>query len=215
MIISLEHGFVFVKGVKVGGSSVEIFLSDALGESAIVAPANLAHAGFRARNYQAGGRELYNHATAADAKEFLGADRFAGLRRALIVRNPYEKIRSYFYFRIAQGRDGFTVDEAIATCSSEAVRALDETGRSLLTDVLVYERLDHDLAAFFAAVGVPFGGRLGIFEKSWQRRRYGHIPVVFTPAQRRDVEARFAFEFTCYAQAGLAIAADPPEEARR
>lgn len=210
MIISLEHGFVFIKGVKVGGSSVEIFLSDALGDSAIVAPANLSHAGFRARNYRSGERELYNHATACEARAFLGAGPFAGLRRALIVRNPYEKIRSYFYFRVAQGRDGFTVDEAIATSSSEAVRALDETGRSLLTDVLHYERLDGDLAAFLAAVGVPFGGRLAIFEKSWQRRRYGHIPVAFTASQRRAVEAKFAFEFGCYDAAGIAISPEPP-----
>ncbi len=209
MIVSLAHGFVFIKGVKVGGSSVEIFLSHALGEDAIVAPANLAHAGFRARNYRRGEHALYNHATAREARTFLGPACFEALRRVLIVRNPYEKVRSYFYFKLAQGRDDFTIDEAIATCSSEAVRALDETGRSLLTDVLYYERLDHDLAAFFAAVGVPFGGRLEVFEKAWQRKRYGHIPVRFTPAQAGAIHARFAFEFGCYADAGIAVSPDP------
>lgn len=209
MIVSRAHGFVFIKGVKVGGSSVEIFLSHALGDEAIVAPANLAHAGFRARNYRSGERELYNHATATEARTFLGLSSFQAMRRALIVRNPYEKVRSYYYFKMAQGRDDVTIDEAIATCSSEAVRALDETGRSLLTDVLYYERLDQDLATFFAAVGLPFGGRLDIFEKSWQRKRYGHVPIGFTAAQVEAIGQKFAFEFGCYADAGLAVSPDP------
>lgn len=209
MIVSLAHGFVFVKGVKVGGSSVEIFLSRVLGEEAIVAPANLAHAGFRARNYASGERQLYNHATANEARAFLGPACFETLRRVLIVRNPFEKVRSYFYFKVAQGRDDYTVDEAIATCSSEAVRALDETGHSLLTDVLFYERLDQDLSRFFTTVGVPFGGRLEVFEKSWQRKRFGHIPVSFTSVQTEAIQARFAFEFGCYAEAGIAVSPDP------
>jgi hypothetical protein len=204
MIISDKHRFIFIKGVKVAGTSVESYLSQVLEPEAIVAglPGNQAATIFpnhRSRNYlSASGDRIFNdHMPATAIRSVIGAEKYEQYFKFGIIRNPYDKIRSLFYMRVNEEDPNYTIDQAIEECDSEKVRLCD--GESMIVHrAIFYENLDQQLGEVLSQLNVPFSGKLLYHERSSHRTAYKGPAPLFSDAQQVRVTEKFAFEFALY-----------------
>lgn len=211
MIISLKHRFIFIKGVKVAGTSVETYLSQILEAEAIVAPLGDADEvnipKHRARNYLSSeGRTLFDdHMPASAIRAVIGTWLYEQLYKFGIIRNPFQKIISFYIMNLAR-KPNYTVQQAIEECESESVRLCD--GNSMIVHcALFYENLERELIRVFQCLGVPFTGSLGYTERSDHRKKYAGPPVTFTKAQVDQIAEKFSFELDLYQQAGQPLRA--------
>ncbi|MBR9650919.1 sulfotransferase family 2 domain-containing protein [Thalassovita aquimarina] len=173
-LVSHAHGFVYLKTGKTAGTSAEVALeplcmpaghvpshtTDMLtSEQGIVGARGALATGTRPT--------WYNHMTAAEVRDLLGAawDRYA---RVACIRNPFDKMLSAFFF--------FQRDARQAPKAEQIARFRDFAGRTcanpdqaaqrdyrichigddlVLTDVLRFEHLAEDLARFAACIKAP------------------------------------------------------------
>lgn len=98
-IISLQHGFIFIKTTKTAGTSIETDLSPLAGPDAVATPIYPPEPGHVPRNHAGpdGGRRFYNHMPAAEIREQIGAERFAAMYRFCVEREPVAKCISHFH----------------------------------------------------------------------------------------------------------------------
>lgn len=195
MILLRNHGLLFIKGGKVAGTSIEVFLSAHARENDIVTPISPPNPRHQPRNYLGpDGKPLYyNHIDARVVRSLLGEKYFDGLRRFGVVRDPFEKVRSLFAMQYLFHGGRYDVDRAIGDTWSEKDKYCDEKGTCLLTDVLRYEHLEEDLARLFRQVGIAFE-RLEAMEKSEYRSRCP-VEAQFDERQRRAILEKFSWEF--------------------
>lgn len=200
MILSDMHGFLFIKGLKVGGTSLEVLLAEQVEDKAVVTPIiptpGRPHL---PRNYMPLGKTaFYNHISAADVRTLIGQEHFDRLFKFGVVRHPYEKIMSHFFMnRVRRGTD-YTLDDAIEGCTSERVRFCDGDGRLLLDTVLRYEKLAIEGPALFTRLGLSFDGFDAIREKGGYRRLYDGPSPELSETQRARIDEKFAFDLQFY-----------------
>lgn len=104
MLISHKHGFIYTKTAKTAGTSVESYFEK------FCMPENqweFSHAreeyesdegiiGFRGMN--SSGKKWYNHMSAAEIRSKAGAEVWDRYFKFCVVRNPFDKLVSAFYF---------------------------------------------------------------------------------------------------------------------
>ena len=93
MIYSEKHRFLLLKNYKVGGTSLEVELSQVLDQSAVVTPIypeNLLH---QPRNFN----KFYNHITYVELENLLGVDALNKTESVVFVRNPFDVVLSHMY----------------------------------------------------------------------------------------------------------------------
>ena len=208
MIISDKHKFIFIKGIKVAGTSVESYLSQILEPEAVVAglPNDDAEKKFpnhRPRNYlkEDGSRIFHDHMPATAVRAMIGTMKYEAYFKFGIVRNPFDKVRSLFYMRVDERNPSFTLDEAINECDSEKLRLCD--GNSLIVHrTIFYENLDQQLAEVLSGLNLMFPGKLPYRDRSSHRTVYKGTVPPFSPVQRDRVLEKFAFEFALYNSIG-------------
>lgn len=193
MLVSHRHRFVCMKTRKTGGTSVEIYLEP------FCAPEGDPEAGrahYRAAQESAAGiigargvpvtpaLRWFNHMSAEAVRAGIGAARWDAYRKVCVVRDPYERAVSQFWWLLDEAERA-----RLAAAPFDAVRAayrgwilggghLDDErpvyaigGRFALDGVIRHERLADDLAGFCAQVGVPWDpARLGRFKAEHRRR---------------------------------------------
>ncbi|MEP7068175.1 MAG: GSCFA domain-containing protein, partial [Usitatibacter sp.] len=195
MILLRNERLLFIKGAKVAGTSIEVFLSAHATAGDIVTPIAPPSPLHEPRNHlgEDGSPRFYNHIDAAAVCSLLGKEYFLGLRRFGVVRNPFEKVKSAFAMQYVLNAGSYDVDSAIADTWSEADKYCDARGECLLTDVLRYESLDEELGRLFASVGIPFD-RLAAREKDDYRKRSA-VQAHFDARQRKAILEKFSWEF--------------------
>jgi hypothetical protein len=210
MLVSHKNRFVYTKTVKTGGTSVESYFEpfcmnegewellhardEYVSESGVV--------GFRGVGLPVGTR-WWNHMPAALIKERLGDDLWSSYLKFCIIRNPFEKAASMFYY----GRhNGFLkVDEGLEEPAQfESWLAspgppIDRDkyfvdGRLCIDFFVRYENLHEDLERVCARLKLPWEpSRLPTF-KSGFRPRGRTIGDLYTSKAREMVEAAYEFE---------------------
>ncbi len=94
MILSPKHNFLLIKNYKVGGTSLEIELSETINDpEAIITkiyPDNVNH---KPRNYDG----FYNHMSYLELSKKLGLDYLNTINSAVFVRNPFDIVLSHLY----------------------------------------------------------------------------------------------------------------------
>jgi hypothetical protein len=210
MIFCDERKICFIKGVKVAGTSIEVVLSQHVAPTAIVTPFGRPEPGHNPRNYQmADGRTFSNHMPVREVRARLGAKRFEAVESFAVIRNPVEKMISYYLMKVETHGPDFTLDRAFEDLTSEAKRLIDEKGRVGVTTILDYDHLDAGLAAVFGRHAIPFAGTLGVRAKGGYRERQGHRTPAFNGRQMAALRERFSFEFDHAKRAGWAWGTDP------
>ena len=214
MILLRNHRLLFIKGAKVAGTSIEVFLSGFATAGDIVTPISPPSPLHQPRNHLAadGSPLFYNHIDAATVKSLLGDDYFLGLRRFGVVRDPFEKVKSTFAMQYVLHGGAYDVDSAINDTWSEADKYCDASGNCLLTDVLRYEDLDEELRRFFSSVGIPFD-RLSAREKDDFRKRSA-VQAQFDERQRAAILEKFSWEFRNFYPDEPPRAVKPASEAK-
>ena len=169
MIVSHEHGFVFMKTRKTAGTSVEIALSRVCGPDDVITPVT---ADDEALRRSVGGRgpqhyesppldhKAFNHMPVSMVRRMLGRRRFESYFSFAIERNPWDAVVSLYHWRY---RDSETPGDFTAFVESEAVEAFAAKnqriyrldGRVAVDRVLRYESLAPELAAVWSELGLP------------------------------------------------------------
>jgi hypothetical protein len=155
MVISHKYRFIFIKNLKIAGTSLEAYLSPLCGERDIFTPIYPAVAGHQARNYG----DFYNHMPAHDIRSRVTERLWESYFRFTIERNPWDKTLSFYHMMKRRHRAGLSFDQFFIRHRPPVTHSLytDPVDGSLLVDrVLRYEHLRDDLGEVFDSLGVPF-----------------------------------------------------------
>lgn len=93
MIYSAKHNFLLLKNYKVGGTSLEIELSQVLDESAIVTPIYPKSSLHKPRNFS----KFYNHISYIEIEKELGKNVLDKTQSVVFIRNPFDVVLSHMY----------------------------------------------------------------------------------------------------------------------
>lgn len=214
MLVSHRHRFIYVKTSKTAGTSIESYFEPlCMGEGEweqasqrdeYVSPHGII--GYRGGARPPGCR-WWNHMPAWLIRERLGEDAWAGYLKFCVVRNPYERTISNFYFFRATGvlsstpgvSDPLAFEEWLA--SWDAVQDGDKyliDGRLAMDACVRYETLEGDLENLCRRLAVPWDpARLPRF-KSGMRPRWASVHTLYTPRARALVAAAYAEELALF-----------------
>lgn len=214
MLVSHSKKFIFLKTIKTGGTSVEIFLEPFCRPpgSAIEhhGPFRVSEAGIvGARGASASSQQWYNHMPAASVRDLLSPEIWAGYHKVSIVRNPFDRLVSFWWMLLqrtapeAHQRAAADMDFARAQFSGWIARApklLSDRhvycieGRPVTDRMLRHERLNDDLTTLCADLNLDADiASLGRY-KSEFRQRTEPFQTYYTPEARARVEAEQAEE---------------------
>lgn len=225
MIVCHKYRYIFLKTSKTAGTSVEIALSRFCEPGDIVTPVSpedellrqqaggMPSTFYPARWHEYGPRDwlkrwqkgkrkqhFYNHIPARKLRKRLPAEVWENYYKFTIVRNPWDRVISQYYWR-CRGVPEAQRPDMDAFLESSDVRALVRKGFGLYTihgqsqaDFLVrYESLADDLEQVRTRLGLPEPLQLP-GAKSGYRKDRRHYSEVYTPAQRDRVAELFRDE---------------------
>ena len=173
MIVSHEHGFVFMKTRKTAGTSVEIALSRVCGEDDVITPVTeadealrRAHGGRGPQHFESPPnleRKAFNHMPVSMVRKMLGRKRFESYFSFAIERNPWDAVVSLYHWR---NRDTgsrpplpsfgeYVASEAVETFAAKNQRIYRIKGGVAVDRVLRYESLASDLATVWTELDLP------------------------------------------------------------
>jgi hypothetical protein len=90
MIYSPDHNFLLLKNIKVGGTSMEVELSQVLPENAVVTPIKPKNESHVPRNYD----KFSNHTSIQEFRSIVNDN---NVMSYVFVRNPYDVVLSRFF----------------------------------------------------------------------------------------------------------------------
>lgn len=168
MIVSKQHGFIFLKTRKTAGTSIEIALSRVAGPADVITPISNDDESLRAeyegrgpQNYEdpLGGPPVYNHVRARRVRQFVGRPVWRSSYRFSVVRNPWDTaVSAYFWkFRDPDTRPSF--DEYVFSDQLDALAANAQIyrikGRVVVHRLLRFEHLASDLREVWEHLDLP------------------------------------------------------------
>jgi hypothetical protein len=212
VLVSHLRQFIYTKTVKTAGTSVESYFErfcmpdDQWQESherdEYVSPAGII--GVRGP-FVPEGCLWWNHMPAALIRERLGEEIWVSYFKFCVVRNPFEKMLSFFYFQRRAGHAIAQRGEADAAHFERWLAAaprvpLDNDkylidGRLCVDFVARYETLHADLAAICAKLGLPWQPRLLPAFKTGIRPPASSAAAMYTATAADAVRSAYAWEF--------------------
>lgn len=230
MIVSHQHKFIFVKTMKTAGSSLELYLHPFCHGSDIATPlkfpfdeeestalvqncsyihpllakdeARLNRFEKRALSqYRENGEGFYEDMSAWEARLALGRDVFARYFKFCVVRNPFDRVISHFFFR--HKRLGLNLDfdeylEAGVYLLNDHIYLDWQTDELLMNRVARYETLEDDLKEIFDLLGIPFEHGLNIYKKSQFRDEETHYRRFLKPRHVEKIKEIYAKELSLF-----------------
>jgi hypothetical protein len=205
VIVSHEHGFVFMKTRKTAGTSVEIALSRVCGDDDVITPVadddevlRRAGGGRGPQNFESPpnlDRKAFNHMPVSMVRKMLGRKRFEAYLSFAIERNPWDAVVSLYHWRFRDTEPGdfpaYVASEAVETFATKNQRIYRIKGEVAVDRVLRYESLADELAAVWKELDLP--GRPDLpHAKSGTRPRGPSYRSYYDDASRERVAALFA-----------------------
>lgn len=204
-IVSHEHGFVFVRTRKTGGTSTELALSSLCGAKDVITP--VCDRDERLRE-QCGGRGpqnfvgtgLVNHSPAQRIRDVVGAARWREYFTFCVERCPYEKVVS-LYFHRHRVKPRPSIDDFLASGEAwDALNAplyLDSNGEVLVNRVISYGRLEVELADVLARFGLAVPSPMPLAKSQFREDRRPACSIL-NDEQRQAVATGYATEFALF-----------------
>jgi sulfotransferase famil protein len=204
VIVSHEHGFVFMKTRKTAGTSVEIALSRVCGPDDVITPVTASDEVLRR---EVGGRgpqhfespplerKAFNHMPVSMVRRMLGRRRFESYFSFAIERNPWDAVVSLFHWKYRDTEPGsfpdYVTSEAVDTFAAKNQRIYRLEGRVAVDRVLRYESLADELATVWSELGLPGSPDLP-HAKAGARPRGASYRDYYDDASRQRVADLFA-----------------------
>lgn len=215
MLISHPCKFIYLKTRKTGGTSVEIYF-----EPYCVDPKNRA-GDVHNRDAEISewgvvgsrgspSRPWYNHMPASEVRELVGEVVWRQYLKFCVVRHPFDKVVSYFWFDVAA-----PIREALRGAAFSDVRQMFQhwtalgrfpmdqevytIGNEVAVDrILRFERLEQDMGELCGRLSVPWQpGRIGRFKSEYRMRREPFFEY-YGPAAAARVREAFAWEMSFF-----------------
>ncbi|WP_051247215.1 sulfotransferase family 2 domain-containing protein [Nocardioides halotolerans] len=208
MIVSHEHGFVFMKTRKTAGTSVEIALSRVCGADDVITPVidedeelRRAHGGRGPQHYESPPhleRSAFNHMPVSMVRKMLGRKKFESYLSFAVERNPWDAVVSLYHWRNRDAAPGaevpfglYVASEAVTTFATKNQRIYRIKGEVAVDRVLRYEALDAELAVLWSELGLPGAPDLP-HAKGGTRPRAASYRSYYDDASRERVAELFA-----------------------
>jgi hypothetical protein len=205
VIVSHEHGFVFMKTRKTAGTSVEIALSRVCGDDDVITPVTdddellrRARGGRGPQHYLEPPnleRKAFNHMPVSMVRTMLGRQRFESYLSFAIERNPWDAVVSLYHWRYRDAEPGsfrdYVNSDAVETFATKNQRIYRIKGEVAVTRVLRYESLADELAAVWTELDLPGEPELP-YAKSGTRPRGPSYRSYYDDASRERVATLFA-----------------------
>ncbi|MBN2432613.1 MAG: sulfotransferase family 2 domain-containing protein [Acidobacteria bacterium] len=213
MLVSHRHRFIYTKTRKTGGTSVEAYL-----EGFCIPAGQRALCHHRAEHVSASGiigargpkegktPEYWNHMPAALIRQKIGRELWDKYLKFCVIRNPYDKVVSAFYFNWHRKRGHVEFsgpDHARASFEQWLVRGgrlpVDREmyvidGRFCLDTVIRYESLAVDLESVCRRLGLPWEpSALPQFKRGY-RPKWSKAELMYGERSRKIVADAFSFE---------------------
>jgi hypothetical protein len=177
MIVSHSRRFIFLKPKKVGGTSIELALSELCGPEDIITPVNeehlrkgrgpqnyivpyrdwLWHLGLRRDGASSPQIVFAAHSRGRDIKRHLGSKVWNEYLKATIVRNPWDREVSRFFWVRGRPRMPDVFDEFVEKVTRKHPIGNDGLRCGIHKDggfLMRYENLAEDFSAFVRTLGV-------------------------------------------------------------
>jgi Sulfotransferase family len=205
VIVSHEHGFVFMKTRKTAGTSVEIALSRVCGDQDVITPVTdddellrRARGGRGPQHYLEPPnleRNAFNHMPVSMVRTMLGRQRFESYFSFAIERNPWDAVVSLYHWRYRDAEPGsfrhYVNSDAVETFATKNQRIYRLKGEVAVDRVLRYESLADELAAVWKELDLPGEPDLP-HAKSGTRPRGPSYRSYYDDASRERVATLFA-----------------------
>jgi len=203
VIISHKHKYIYIKNAKVGGSSVEQYLSLHVGPDDIVTPMGeegslpeeLQKTYGRTTRFQNQG-DFWEHSSLVDVERSLGPQIIDDYFVFCVDRHPEDKALSCFFFLKSRDPTIKTVQDFVAarrTYQSNFFR-YSLGGVSRADRILRFETLDEDLGEICDRLKLPFDGQLQFQAKAGIRDRSKQIEDIFSESEILDLWRHHALE---------------------
>ena len=185
MLVSHRHQFIYAKTLKTAGTSVESYfepycMAEGTWSQAEHRPETVtAHGiiGHRSAGQRAD-RQWWNHMTAERIRRQLGDEQWARYYKFCVIRNPFDKALSMFYFQKQRGvftPVGDTEPEQFEHWAASELLYSDRhiyvmEDRVAMDTLIRYESLTQDIERVCVHLGLP-----------WQPERLPHFTSGFRP----------------------------------
>lgn len=215
MIISRGRRYIFVHIPKTGGTALSLALeARAMKDDVLIGDTPKARARRRRLDGVKARGRLWKHSTLADIEGLVAPEELADFFILTVVRNPWDRVVSYYHWLREQRFDhpavalarrhdftGFLSDPATLTSlrrSPYASYVTDSAGREHCRLFARFEDLERDLAVFEAHLGFALDLPSGINSSGRTRDYRGYFDeasaALVAEACREDI-ARFDYRF--------------------
>lgn len=217
MLISHRHKFIYTKTIKTGGTSVESFFER-------FCMANNEWTMYRERDEYVSASGIigyrganppqncmwWNHMPAALIRQRIGEEIWSSYFKFCVVRNPYDKAVSAFYFFHKSGKpannDRLVRENDLDKERTEFENWLKSAGPPIdrdlysidgifcLDDVVRYEALSIDIERICVRLGLPYNPAWLPSLKAGIRPKNAKVESLYTEHSKKIVEHAYAFE---------------------
>jgi hypothetical protein len=217
MLCSHSKKFIYFKTKKTGGTSVEVFFEPychdadaAQEEHRDLSISKSGIIGYRGRAWV--GKPFYNHMPASEILSRLGSDVFRSYTKFNVVRNPYDKVVSMFWFLTPSDLRDHLKSSSFETARSyfrlfikspRFADALDwyiyTIDDKVVSDFIIrFENMHHDLKILCEKLRIEFDpSKLKNFKSDF-RCRNEHFSEYYDSDTSKTVQTHFSSELSYF-----------------
>lgn len=210
MLVSHRHRFIYTKTLKTGGTSVESYferycMPEGDWQESHERREHVCPTGIVGQRGLGRGPEIrwWNHMPASQVRDQLGETLWSDYFKFCVVRNPFEKVASMFFFELRRQKRAVPGPDEVAAQFEQWVDSeklpIDRNaylidGVPCMDRFVRYEQLGQDLGNVCEHLGLPWTPeRLPRF-KTGIRPAWASVAALYTDQARQQVANTYAYE---------------------
>ncbi len=224
MLISHSRRFIYLKTRKSGSTSVETYfepwcIDPAKQPEGDTRDAECTRWGVVGSRGDTDDPVWYNHLPASRIRELIGEEKWRRYYKFCVVRNPFDKVVSYFWFNVTEPLRAVLGNADFSVVRKSFSEWMQETemlpfdrfvylidGKPAVNDFIRYERLPAGMARVCTRLEIPWEPERLTRYKSGFRIRTEHFSEYYTADAEEKLRSAFAWELEYF---GYACASEP------